>query len=171
MYNVNWHVFLWQGALCKLVMRAFEQGKLSRKTWSCVWRLKLVQPYTRANKTCQGKVGCVFISEFLCFFSFRTQGYLKTSIVVLGPGDQAPVSDNYISKNVLKIQNFLDFENILKNNLRAFSRIAWEHFEKPRLWLFLESIFIEQLRDFCFSQWKKLFLQITVLKMLKSRCF
>ena len=28
---------------------------MSRKTWWCVRGLKLVQPYTRANKVCQGK--------------------------------------------------------------------------------------------------------------------
>ena len=68
-HNINWQVFPWQEALFKswscpafeegkLFVCTARQGKLSPFKQMCEHHRqgKLVQPYTRAKKTCQGKL-------------------------------------------------------------------------------------------------------------------
>ena len=42
---------------------------------------------------------CAILRAELYYYFFFLQGYLKVTVMVLGPGDEAPVSSNNSSKN------------------------------------------------------------------------
>ena len=71
-YGINWQVSPWQGKLSRETRIAKENLVV------CIRSLKLVQRYTRANKTCQGKTwSCVYIR---CVYWYKSvEGTLLTT--------------------------------------------------------------------------------------------